>query len=326
MKFNSTQNDYSNNGCLFLYDMFSLFSLFATAFGIAFSIVGTTLYTHVGEYENFFDDSDADADDDNEESEDDDADDEKEPEEYDHLYYDELDSLEDRVLEKEDLEKLATVVVREKTPNGEVVMTYNHKTESFEYYCDDKNVKYMVLDTVARKFTIDNKCKSICVNYKAEFERAKVAIMADQVTTTSVAATAASANANANANVVNVTAAAEGVLAPVSHAPALEPEPAVPKRSIYAKFKNYNSTGGSKKKEEVSSVEVDANGKATVTKSEKIYILTEKANRFTYKGRVSNYKDPNAVEVTNTVYKKTIDFATFKQTVCNQNKEKEKDV
>ena len=33
------------------------------------------------------------------------------------------------------------------------------------------------------------------------------------------------------------------------------------------------------------------------------------------------YKDPNTVEETNTVYKKTIDFATFKATVCNKTKD-----
>jgi len=291
MKFNNTHIYNTNSNGLELYDLFSLFSLIATSFGIAFSIVGSTIYTRDGNFDDFFDD-DADSDADS------DADDEKEEEEeYDHLYYDELDSLEDRVLEKEDLEKLGNVIVREKTPNGEVIMTYNSKTEAFEYFCDDKNVKYMVLDTVARKFTIDNKCKSICVNYKGEFEKAKVAIMADQVTTTTTI----------NKDIDPVT------IAPQSDA-ASEPV----KRSIYAKFKNYNSVScNNRKKEEVAKEKVESSCVAA-TKKEKIYILTEKANRFSYKGRISNYKDPNQVEVTNTVYKKTIDFATFKQTLYNK--------
>lgn len=293
MKFNHTLQ-MNNTDCLQLYDLFSLFSLLVTSFGIAFSIVGTTLYTRVGDDYNIFDLSDTDGDG---EGEDDDDEDNEEKEEYDHLYYDELDKLEDRVLEKEDLEKLAKVVVREKTPNGEVIMTYNSKTEAFEYYCDDKNVKYMVLDTVARKFTIDNNCKSICVNYKAEFEKAKVAIMADQVTTTTTTTTN-------NTEKVESSSATTTTAEPV----------ATVKRSIYAKFKNYNTfQGNNRKKEEMA--------KSNLPKTEKIYILTEKANRFTYKGRVSNYKDPNEVEVTNTVYKKTIDFATFKQTLLNKDKD-----
>ena len=269
MKFNNTITQ--TNDFIQLYDLFSICSLLATSFCIAFSLVGSTIYTRVGEHENFFDDDVSDEDEEEEEKK----------EEYDHLYYDELDNLEDRVLEKEDLEKLANVVVREKTPNGEVIMTYNHNSESFCYYCDDKNVKYMVLDAVARKFTIDNNCKSICVNYKAEFEKAKVAILADQVTST------------------------------VTVDPTLDAEvpPPVVKKSIYAKFKNYNSN---KKKEDATTTTTTTNA----NKSEKIYILTEKANRFTNKGRICNY---NTVEVTDTVYKKTIDFATFKKSLCNKN-------
>ena len=308
MKFNNTHIYNTNSDCLQLYDLFSFFSLIATSVGIAFSIVGSTIYTRVGNFDDFFDDSDSDEDADADA--DADADDEEdEEEEYDHLYYDELDSLEDRVLEKEDLEKLGNVIVREKTPNGEVIMTYNSKTEAFEYFCDDKNVKYMVLDTVARKFTIDNKCKSICVNYKGEFEKAKVAIMADQVTTTKSIDVKEHTDSN--------------TLAPVSESAASYPEQPV-KRSIYAKFKNYNSvSGNNRKKEEVAKEKVEASSaaaSASASKKEKIYILTEKANRFSYKGRISNYKDPNQVEVTNTVYKKTIDFATFKQTLYNNNK------
>jgi len=276
MKFNNTYTITNSSDCLQLYDLFSLCSIFATSFCIAFSLVGSTIYTRVGDHSNFFEDSDSEKDSDSEEEDDD-------QEEYDHLYYDELDNLEDRVLEKEDLEKLENVVVREKTPNGEVIMTYNHKSESFGYYCDDKNVKYMVLDTVARKFTIDNNCKSVCVNYKAEFEKAKVAILADQVTSTKT------------------------VDPPIS-----DVEPPVVKKSIYAKFKNYNSnTNNTSMKKDVVTPAATGGG----NKTEKIYILTEKANRFTYKGRISNY---NTVEVTDTVYKKTIDFATFKKSLCEK--------
>ena len=302
MKFNTTQ--INNTGCLYLYDLFSFFSLFATAFGIAFSIVGSTMYTRVGEYDGFFDDMNSD---DDEEADDEEEDDE---EEYDHLYYDELDKLEDRVLEKEDLEKLGKVVVREKTPNGEVIMTYNNKTEA----CDDKNVKYMVLDTVARKFTIDNNCKSICVNYKAEFEKAKVAIMADQVTVTKDKSEGADVKLD---NTVKLADVSDGSPAQLG---AAAPE-AVVKRSIYAKFKNYNTVQGNNNKKKELEKEKALGVDTSTTKTEKIYILTEKANRFTYKGRISNYKDPNTVEETSTVYKKTIDFATFKATVCNKPKD-----
>lgn len=308
MKFNNTHY-YSTSDCLQLYDLFSFFSLIATSFCVAFSIVGSTVYTRVGDYEDFFDElvseTETEKEKDSDAEEDDDADDEgekkeeEEEEDYDNLYYDELDKLEERVLQKEDLEKLGKVVVREKTPKGEVIMTYNSNTGSFEYFCDDKTIKYMVLDTVARKFTIDNNCKSICINYKAEFEKARVAIMAEQVTET----VTVSANANTEEK---------------EKQPDVVQEPAPVKRSIYARFKNYNTT----KRQPQTEVKknVSSGAEKDTKKTEKIYILTEKANRFTYKGRLSDYKDPNAVDLTHTkvTHTKTIDFATFKQSILQQ--------
>lgn len=272
----------SNQQSITAYQLFSVFSVVFSACLFSFSVIGSTLYTSVGEEDNrnFFSDSDKDSDSDSDSSESDaDEDEEYTQEKYARLYYDELNDLEDRVLDKDDLEKLGTIVVKEKTPNGNVIMTYNNKSESFCYYCDDKNIRYMILDTVARKYTIDNKCKSICVNYKAEFEKAKAAIVAD--TKTSTAADDATDDATVK-------------------------EPPVVKKSIYARFKNYNAPPQKKKASEDN-------------KPEKIYILTEKANRFTYKGKLSNYKDPN--EVVTTFFNKTVDFATFKK-LCAENANK----
>lgn len=288
---NSSNNQYQTAQGV-IYNFLSAFSVVFGAALFSFSLVGSTLYTRVGRYENFY--SDVDSDDeasDSEKDEDDDEEEEHTQESYSRLYYDELNDLEDRVLEKDELEKLANVVVKEKTPNGTVIMTYNNKTESFCYYCDDKNVSYMVLDTVARKFTIDNKCKSVCVNYKAEFEKAKAAIVAD--TKTNVSDTEAKTDAEASDD--------------------LKETPVV-KKSIYARFKNYNAPPQKRKVFEDKDKDRDRNVKQI--QSERIYILTEKANRFTYKGKLSNYKDPN--EVVTTVFNKTVDFATFKK-MCMEN-------
>jgi hypothetical protein len=293
MRLNKTMT-VSDEECLSLYDAFSLFSLISTSVMVAFSLIGSLVYKRVGDDDIDWyvsdDESGSDSDDDSDT-------------EYDELYYNELDKLEDRVLEKDDLEKLGKVILREKTPNGEVIMTYNSNTESFWYYCDDKNVKYTVLDTVARKFTIDNNCKSICVNYKAEFEKAKVAIMADQTTSTKV-------NDGGSSGVNGVCAAPSGS-ADASGSAGVNGDTPL-KRSIYAKFKNYNTA-----KKIVSDTPNTDSASATSVNT-KIYILTEKANRFTYKGQLSNYKDPNEVVVTDTVYKKVIDFATFKKSVLEK--------
>ena len=64
--------------------------------------------------------------------------------------------------------------IRELTPCGEIEMRWDAEAEVFVYNTDARNVPYKVLDTAARKFCLDHKCPSICVDYKTEFEKAKV--------------------------------------------------------------------------------------------------------------------------------------------------------
>ena len=45
-------------------------------------------------------------------------------------------------------------VANDHTPEGNVFMKYNKENEGFEYWCDDKNIKYDYLDTVARKYCL----------------------------------------------------------------------------------------------------------------------------------------------------------------------------
>ena len=49
-------------------------------------------------------------------------------------------------------------IVNDHTPEGNVFMKYSEDNEGFEYWCDDKNIKYDYLDTVARKYCILYNC------------------------------------------------------------------------------------------------------------------------------------------------------------------------
>ena len=67
-------------------------------------------------------------------------------------------------------------IIIETTPNGDVVIgyTYDEKDEtlfSFNYYCDDKNIPFKYLDTVARKYTILHKCPQIFICLKQELKK-----------------------------------------------------------------------------------------------------------------------------------------------------------
>lgn len=89
---------------------------------------------------------------------------------YEQKYYDEFHDKETRELSESDIAGLATSFLRETTPVGDVVMCYYGETCTYQYWCDDKNIKFMVLDAVAQKYAIDNDTKAICVDYKDEYE------------------------------------------------------------------------------------------------------------------------------------------------------------
>jgi len=88
--------------------------------------------------------------------------------EYEHKYIEELSALPEEELARDALAELGKLQVREKTPFGEVVMTYNPDAECFWYYSDDRNIPYRTLDAVARYFAVSYECKAICANIKEE--------------------------------------------------------------------------------------------------------------------------------------------------------------
>ena len=67
--------------------------------------------------------------------------------------------------------KLNGIKIHEITPKGDVIMHYDTKLESFVYYCDDKNIPYKYLETVARKYCLDNDCLEIFVNMYDELKK-----------------------------------------------------------------------------------------------------------------------------------------------------------
>ena len=119
----------------------------------------------------------------------------------------------------------AHIHVRETTPQGDVIMTYDADRAVFCYYCDKRSVQFKYLEPVARKYVIAHGCKRLYVDFRKELTKALVATAA---TATAATATAATATA-ATAATATATATAK-------------PNPA----SIFARFKkqsNHNHNG-----------------------------------------------------------------------------------
>ena len=94
-------------------------------------------------------------------------------ESYENKYYDQYEQLELCELEEDYVKSLRNNVVFETTPKGGIVMYYDFEKESFIYYCDTKDISYLYLETVARKYAMTFHCKKLVVDMKHELILAK---------------------------------------------------------------------------------------------------------------------------------------------------------
>ena len=62
--------------------------------------------------------------------------------------------------------------VRETTPQGDVIMTYDADRAMFCYYCDKRSVQFKYLESVARKYAIDHGCKRLYIDIRKEVTKA----------------------------------------------------------------------------------------------------------------------------------------------------------
>ena len=63
--------------------------------------------------------------------------------------------------------------VRETTPQGDVIMTYDADRVVFCYYCDTRSVQFKYLESVARKYVVTHGCKRIYIDFREELSKAK---------------------------------------------------------------------------------------------------------------------------------------------------------
>ena len=133
---------------------------------------------------------------------------------------------------------LMNSIVMDYTPVGNVLLFYNAERETFDYYSNN-TVPYRFLETVARKFVINNNCRHL---YVSDYDK------------------------DTNNNAV----ADEDIV--------VKDEEEEPKASVFAKFKSYNrgsiKTAGAPRNNSVSKPE---------------NMVKKRTNRYSYKGKISNY-------------------------------------
>ena len=63
------------------------------------------------------------------------------------------------------------LMVQESTPDGVVFMKWNEENEGFDYWCDNKEIKYLYLEVVARKYCTMFGCPEIYIDRGKDIER-----------------------------------------------------------------------------------------------------------------------------------------------------------
>ena len=194
---------------------------------------------------------------------------------------------------KECLENMYYATVRETINDfyGDVIMCYDHNTFSFAYYARTANIPYKYLETISRKYMIEtNAPREIHVDIRSEYQKAKDRKNAPPVNTI-------------------VTAATEQTTA-LASAPAPAPSPAQePQTEVYVKLKSYNNASNLKihtttndekaNKFADSTKHDDGTGTGTGTgththtgtPTSTNIIIREKANRYSYRGKIDEFAE-----------------------------------
>ena len=156
--------------------------------------------------------------------------------------------------ENEDLVSLKENFIEENTPRGIIYLAYDNTIESYIYYSKTKDIPYKYLETVARKYVINNKCLNIYVDYKEEYIQ------------------------GLNKYKHRLQERKELLENKIKEKEQKQDEDNVEnkKKNIFANFKSYNKQDKSTK-----------NNTDTNTKE---YILTENSNHYKYKGNLDDYE------------------------------------
>jgi hypothetical protein len=90
---------------------------------------------------------------------------------YEYKYIEKYDLIKERKLENNAYIPGPNNFVFENTPHGIVIMYYDKEAESFSYYVDKKDIAYKYLETVARKYVIQNNCLPLFIDMRDELKR-----------------------------------------------------------------------------------------------------------------------------------------------------------
>ena len=193
--------------------------------------------------------------------------------EYEYKYVEEFDELDELDNDKDIRDGcLEGAYVEEDTPAGKVLLFYDVDNERFLYYSKRRDMPYRYLETVSRRFACVYNCKAIYIDYIKEYNKAKEKLEDAK----EAAALESAAEATEWSKIITEREEEKGIKETQSkEAKALD--------SVFATYKKHKTVGvsGGKKGEETNKTE---------SKTKKIPIITEKCNKYIYKGSIDDYE------------------------------------
>ena len=190
----------------------------------------------------------------------------------------------------ERLDKLKNSFVMEKTPLGNVLMLYNNKRGSFEFYSDN-TIPYRYLEPVSRKYVKMFNCRPIYFDMEEELNNYEKKLEEKRV----------------------LEEEEKRLLEEDQKKKENRLEPP-PKKKVFAKFKSYNKDAGT------GHVNIGAppknsipNTKVTENNTNEKVLLKENANRYSYEGKLSNFNFLKKVDRKVVDKKYGMTFADFKR-------------
>ena len=216
---------------------------------------------------------------------------------------------------KECLENMYYSTVRETINDfyGDVIMCYDHATFSFAYYARTGNIPYKYLETISRKYMIEtNAPREIHVDIRNEYKKAKDRtkhVVAEAKTTTSTLTNTDTATATDTKTTTD----------------------------IFVKLKSYNTASNlnlhtttndttEKTHKFVSSLAADTSATNTteVTNNSTNKIIREKANRYSYRGKINDFAEHHNTFLSNRRKATATSASPTENTETTTNTEKEK--
>jgi|LakMenEpi03Aug12_release.lakeMendotaPanAssembly.Ray.scaffolds.fasta_scaffold286196_2 hypothetical protein len=195
------------------------------------------------------------------------------------------------------LDKLENCYVMEFTPLGNVLMKYDKNKESFRFY-SDSTIPYRYLEVVGRKFVKQFNCRPIFVDMEEELKLAEEKWEKEKKEKEEKEE---EEKRNKEEAIKNKTHVEEK------------------KKNVFTKFKSYNKESGTGHVATAAPPKNSIpNKKLTKAQENETTLLKQKANRYTYEGKIVNFSFIKKVDRKVVDKKFGMSFADFKKSMAKK--------